>query len=428
MIAPYFFPLYRRLLLFLGIALLALPLGGQDVKPKVDHSYRPLSLKLSEDGTKYIRFITWHQIWATSQNLADGAADFKVTPSIRRSRFLAFAQCSPRFLILTHWGLNGLSAGNMDPLGNRSDAPQLFLHGAWTEFMVDPALFIGAGLHYWKGMNRLANSSTLNFMTMDHTRPFLGWHSLGYTDQFARHMGVYFKGVVGKLDYRVAFNDPIRNGFASEQVPGLNTVAYNSLNAEDSRGDFVAEGYIRYNFWDMESVKLPYAVGTYLGKKKVFNIGVGFFSQPNGSISLMDDSSLLFHDVFHFSLDAFLDYPVGGQGDALTAYATYMNFDYGPNWTGLWSGTGDAVYGHVGYYFSKAKIQPYVAFQRRNFESYRDTDREAGTSLNAGINYFINGHHAKLTLEYHGITPGGDRPAEGTDRTSQIRFQAHVFL
>ncbi len=431
MIKHYSKRLYRLALNFalcLGICCLALPLLGQEVKPKTDDAYRPLTLKLSEDGSKYIRFITWHQIWGTTQNLADETSDFKLTPSLRRSRFLALAQCSPRFLILTHWGLNGLQASNMDPLGNRSNAPQLFLHDAWAEFMVDQGLYIGAGLHYWKGMNRLANSSTLNFMTLDHTRPFLGWHSLGYTDQFARHMGIYFKGTIGKFDYRLAFNDPIQNGFAAEQTPGPNQVAYNSLNVESDKGNFVSEGYLRYNFWDMESIKLPYAVGTYLGKKKVLNIGAGFFAQPNGSVSLQGDSSLLFHNVIHFSVDAFFDYPVGTKGDALTAYATYMNFDYGPNWTGLWSGTGAAVYGHVGYYFSQAKIQPYLAVQARGFDSYQGTDRPTGTSLNAGVNYFINGHHAKLTLEYHGITPGGNRPVDGTDRTAQIRLQAHVFL
>jgi hypothetical protein len=57
---------------------------------EVDHSYKPLTLKLNEDGSKYIRFFMWHQIWAETNNLSNDS-DFSVTPSIRRSRFLAYA-------------------------------------------------------------------------------------------------------------------------------------------------------------------------------------------------------------------------------------------------------------------------------------------------------------------------------------------------
>ena len=39
-------------------------------KPEVDHSYKPLTLKLSEDGSKYVRFIIWHQQWVQTNNLA----------------------------------------------------------------------------------------------------------------------------------------------------------------------------------------------------------------------------------------------------------------------------------------------------------------------------------------------------------------------
>ena len=171
--------------------------------PQVDHSYKPLSLKLNEDGSKYVRFIIWHQQWLTTSNLTkpDGgdAAKLQLSSSIRRSRMLAFAQVSPRFLILTHFGLNGLDANNLTSLGNNGNAPQLFLHDAWVEFMVNKNLYIGSGLHYWKGMTRLANQSTLNFMTMDQSRPFVHWHSLGVTDQFARHMGIYAKGNIDKF-------------------------------------------------------------------------------------------------------------------------------------------------------------------------------------------------------------------------------------
>ena len=279
-------------------------LNAQEIKKEEDHSYKPLKVSLNEDGSKYVRFIMWHQIWAQTNNMTAGAGLNDVSTSIRRSRFLAFAQISPRFLILTHWGVNGLSASSMNSLGNGGDGPQLFLHDAWAEFKVADELYLGGGLHYWKGMNRLASASTLNFMTMDATRPFIGWHSLGYTDQFARHMGIYAKGQKGKFDYRLAMNEPLVNGVwegkhatATGQTL-YNTAWLNSGSASNAanitnveKAGKVFEGYFRVNLWDKESTKLPFAVGTYMGKKKVLGIGAGFYTQKNGTSTLTSTST-----------------------------------------------------------------------------------------------------------------------------------------
>ena len=424
-------------------------LKAQEVKKEEDHSYKPLKLSLNEDGSKYVRFIMWHQIWSQTNNMAGGAGLTDVNTSIRRSRFLAFAQVSPRFLILTHWGLNGLSASNMNSLGNGGDGPQLFLHDAWAEFKVADELYIGGGLHYWKGMNRLASSSTLNFMTMDATRPFIGWHSLGYTDQFARHMGIYAKGQKGKFDYRVAINEPLVNGAwdakhaTADGQTLYNTAWLNSSNASNStnitnvdKAGKVFEGYFRVNLWDKESTKLPFAVGTYMGKKKVLGVGAGFFAQKNGTSTLTSSSTdtlgvttrnYTSNNVGHFAADVFMELPT--ESGALNAYATVMRFNYGDeNYSNLWGGTGTAVYGQLGYYIKSAKIMPYIAGQLRSYDKYNNDnnpDTGNGTTINAGVNYFINGHNAKLTLEYHGIN---NRPVNGSSDVSQLRLQAHVFL
>jgi len=105
-----------------------------------------LKVKLNDDGSKYFRLITWHQVWATANLSADEPSlDFL----LRRSRFLMFAQINKRFLILTHFGLNSLSAANM---GTASPAPGLggngrfFMHDAWVEYTVAPKkLALGGG-------------------------------------------------------------------------------------------------------------------------------------------------------------------------------------------------------------------------------------------------------------------------------------------
>jgi len=421
-----------RLIFATGALLFAFmgTIQAQEVeKPKEDHSYKPLTLKLNESGSKYVRFIMWHQIWMTSNNLSADNANFQLTPSIRRSRFLAFAQISPRFLILTHFGLNSLTPTNLTSLGSNGDSPQLFLHDAWGELKLNKSLYIGGGLHYWKGLTRISNQSTLNFMTLDQSRPFIGWHSLGITDQFARHLGVYAKGAIGKFDYRVALNSPLRNNIAGGADFGVmdSGLTYNGVLNTDRSGDAVGnaiiEGYFRYNFWDKESTKLPYAVGTYLGGKKVFGIGAGFFAHPNGMFNEQtgDHSS-----VSHFALDAFLDMPTNTNGDAINAYAAVMNFDYGDNYVSRWAGTGTAFYAQVGYFIKQAKLMPYIGYQNGSYDGLPDNI----TASNIGMNYFINGHNCKLTLEYHRIS-GDVREgaiATGDDSLSQLRLQLHIFL
>ncbi len=397
---------------------------SQDKPNEADHSYQPLTLKLDDSGHKYIRFITWHQIWVTTNNLDVDDSKLQLSTSIRRSRFLAYAQVSPKFLILTHFGLNSLSVNNLTPLGNNGDAPQLFLHGAWTEFKLSDELYLGGGLHYWNGLTRLSSQSTLNFMTLDQSRPFVHWQALGITDQFARHLGIYAKGEFGKLDYRLALNNPSRSPLGNGVSFGekSTTLTYNGAsNLEKSSGDpsgnSIFEGYLRYNFWDAESTKLPYNVGAYLGKKKILSVGAGFFVHPNG---MFDTETQEHSGVSHLAVDAFLDMPV--TGGSVTAYASFINFDYGNNYVSRWGGTGQNIYAHIGCFFKETKLMPYVGWQTGNYEGLNDRT----SSLNLGLNYFILGHNAKLSLEYHQIS--NDPREGGLNDIRQLRLQGHIFL
>lgn len=249
---------------------------------------------------------------------------------------------------------------------------------------------------------------------IDQPRPFTHWHSLGNTDQFARHLGVYAKGTISKsFQYRVAVNQRI--------APA------NSLNAgfsygEDScnitmngSGNTVVEGYFEYQLWDKESDKLPFKVGTYLGKKKVLNIGAGFYTMPNGAIDTLNNQD---ESVMHFAGDVFCELPT--SFGAVNAYASYMQFNYGEDFVARWAGTGSNIYAQAGVYLKSLNVMPYVSFQQGSY----DGNPNATSSMNAGVNYFINGHNAKLTLEYHSIQ---SQIGSGTD-VSQIRLQMHMFL
>ncbi|MCH6201702.1 porin [Aquiflexum sp. LQ15W] len=416
-----------------------------------DHTYKPLLLKLSDDGSKYVRFLIWNQMWLRSTDNNPGTLGVNGNPKnsstdigIRRARFLAYAQVSPRFLILTHFGINnqtftggGVPGGGVTgnpgniPVtvnpetgtgtanGMSAKKPQLFFHDIWTEFKVTEELYIGSGLHYWNGISRLSSHSTMSFLAVD--APIFNWPLIEFTDQFARQFGIYAKGQVSKWDYRIALNKPFSIGTGgSFDNNRERSVAANVVNE-----NWATQGYIAYQFLDKENNKLPFFVGSYLGTKKVFNIGGGWHHHPNATSSRNMDGAINYHDISLLGLDAFLDIPINPvSGTALTSYAVFYNYNFGPNYlrnVGIMNigfgpgtsqngpgnaqptiGTGNIFYSQTGFLMPKSilgdhgRLQPFGAFTYKDFD-YFD---ESSFQYDLGINYFINGHQAKITLQY----------------------------
>ncbi|WP_373942756.1 hypothetical protein OEG92_06365 [Polaribacter sejongensis] len=329
---------------------------------------------------------------------------------------MLFSQITDKFLILTHFGLNSLNAGTLSPTG-KGDGSQLFLHDAWVQYSLSNEHAIGAGLHYFNGISRLNNQSTLNMMTLDNNRQ--SWATIGLSDQFARHVGVFMKGKFGKLQYRIAINDAITNGLDARPALSGQTVygGANLLGTKDAGKTFA--GYFEYNLLDQESNFLPFKVGTYLGGKKVFNIGAGFFVHPNGAVKL-ESGNPVGEDVSIFAIDAFYDTPLGDDGSALTAYATYQCNNYGENYLYSAYGTGNMIYSHVGYVFAgdktKTRFQPYLSYGSNSYDATTNNRNILGVGMNA----FMSGHNSKLTLEYQ-------HQDYGTS-TSAVTLQAMIYL
>ncbi len=376
-----------------------------------------MKVNFNEDGSKYMRFITWGQVWAQyNDNMPEDQKAFNI--SLRRARFLTYAQLTPKFLILTHFGLNSLSADNMSPVG-KGDATQLFLHDFWVQYKVAEKHDVGAGLHYWNGISRLNSQGTLNFLTLDNNRQ--SWSTLGLSDQFARHQGIYAKGAFGKLQYRVSINEAITNGIdARDPETNVNTSIYGGRRVLGSKDSGMAyAGYFEYGFKDAESNLLPYKVGTYLGTKKVFNVGAGFFLHPSGSV-MNDGTTNVGEDVSIFAVDAFYDAPIGDSKAAITGYITYQNNNYGTDYLFNAYGTGSFVYGHVGYLLpteKTTKLQPYLSYASNSYDAVDDNRNVFG----AGANLFLNGHNSKLTLEYK-------NEKFGETKTGTVTLQAMIYL
>ncbi len=384
-----------------------------------------LKVTFNEEGSKYLRIISWAQVQA-NYNLddtfdANGNENSPLDFNLRRARVLMFAQINEKFLILTHFGLNSLNSSQLSPTG-KGDGSQLFFHDVWAQYNLSANHTLGGGLHYFNGISRLNNQSTLNMMTLDNNRQ--SWATIGLSDQFARHLGVFAKGKFEKLQYRFAINDASvstldgRTALASEAV-------YNGRATLGSKAaSKTYSGYFDYNLLDQESNFLPYKVGTYLGGKKVFNVGAGFFLHPSGSVidtGTELEPNLQGEDVSIFAVDAFYDTPLGENGSAITAYAVYQNSNYGKNYLFSAYGTGSMVYGHVGYVFkgesTKTRYQPYLSYGTHSYDAVDDSRNTLGIGLNA----YMSGHNSKLTLEYK-------KQEFGALDSNIITLQAMIYL
>jgi hypothetical protein len=381
-----------------------------------------LKVSLNTNGTKYFRLITWHQFWLITNSL-NAEDKLTLTPMLRRSRFLMYAQLSERFLILTHFGLNNLTPAGTDPFGYSPQA-QIFMHDAWVEFKVIDQLYLGGGLHYWNGISRLNNSSTLNFLALDNPR--YAWSTLGTTDQFARHLGVYAKGKIGRLDYRMAWNGAGLNSVDVQTglAPTQNQAAYVGRKEMGVTAANIFAGYFNYQFWDQENNKLPYFVGSYLGEKKVLNLGAGFYSHPRGAVILDANDQLQSQNALLWSVDAFMELPFANKA-SFTGYLCFQNNNYGTNYqlngTSQYTYSGNLLYFQGGIllpFQNKLAWQPYVTLTQKHINALSDN----ATDYGIGINTFITGHHAKLTLEYR------TTDLIGTKNESQLILQAVVFL
>ena len=416
----------KNLLLLMCCSLFAAPFSFGQGSPDYDGGYK---VKFNDDGSKYFRILSWAQV--QGKYIVDPGKDGngnEISPvniGLRRARVLMFAQITDRFMILTHFGLNSLGSSTMSPTG-RGDGSQIFMHDAWAQYSIGKNHAVGAGLHYFNGISRLNNQSTLNFMTLDNNRQ--SWSTLGLTDQFARHVGVFGKGTIGKLQYRVAINDALTNNLDTRDpsdTANIGQAVYGGKRLLGSKkAGFAYAGYFEYALMDQESNFLPFKVGSYLGAKKILNIGAGFFLHPNGSAIVTDAVTLDIkgENVSMFAADVFYEAPVGSKNAAVTAYGTYQMNDYGTDYLlGSTYGSGSMIYGHVGYVFAgeatKTRFQPYVSY---GLNSYTASD-DSRTNLGVGVNAYMSGHHSKLTLEYK-------NSAFGSTSLNTVTLQAQIYL
>lgn len=431
------------------------PVAAQEIKGNKVPTIAPASglfFKFNESGSQYLRMNIWMQAWLRAIDNNPGTAvngdpqPWTLDAGIRRMRIQMYGQMSPRFLLMLQMGMNNQSFASgggtgTGPNGVGKKAP-FFIHDAYGQFNLTPdkdpitkedrrfSQSVGVGLHSWNGVSRLTNASTITLLTAD--APIFNWPTVEIADQFTRQFGLFTKGHLGKLAYRLSINKP----FLTAAIPAVGGAA-----VDNNRGNQLAyNGYFAWQFLDREEIPNAFYAGSYYGKRRVLNIGAGFMHNPNGTMSQPERGQFVSHDMTALGADVFYDTPVGApeKDMSVTLYGVVYRYDFGPGYlrtTGIMNpgtadttyrgpraiegygngrvlmGTGTMVYAQSAFmlprFSSQVRVQPYLSY---SYKALAALD-QPGKYVNVGANFLFDGNRAKVAVEY------ASRPLYGlTDR------------
>ena len=393
---------------------------NKEVLPVKWQEYKGIKVGLNGGKDGYLKFGFLGQIWMRHSELNPGTVDFLGKEidhandmGMRRMRIRFYANLFNKFHFYTQIGTNNHHF-------NSEPKPQIYIHDFWGAYtVVDRKLNVGAGLSMWNGISRLTNSSAISKLMLEY--PMYIWPNLGHTDQSARQTGVFAYGTISGLNYRVAvtkpffYHNPIEDPSVIDQgfEIGTENVDY--------------KGYAFYSFFDREYSKTPFMAMTYLGKKKILNIGAGFDIHPESIGYWNSNGEMVKQTRQHYGVDLFMELPQP-DGGIWTLYTSGVSLDFGPNYlrSGGWmniykngsdsgeplaqgygisdfvSGTGNIWYTSVGYLLPKkysgikTMIQPVFASTYKSFDGLNQNSWQ----YDIGVNYYMYGHNFKLSAQY----------------------------
>ena len=412
-------------------------------EPKEDlfkNSLGELKVNLDPSGEKNIKFGLSSQVWLRYLENNPGTAVNGVPQKdtydagLRRMRITMNAQLSNYYSIYLQFGINNQSfisgGGTGTGANGQGKKPAIFFMDAYNELAIIPRtdsytkkanknhLYLGAGLHGWSGISRMTNASTTKLLTAD--LPVFNFPNIEVSDQFSRQLGLFVHGELSKFNYRFAVNKP----FATNRQPKVGEIVDNNQS-----GKLSFAGYGMYQFLEKENTATSFLAGTYLGSKKVFNVGLGFYSNNQSTLSQPEAGVFKSHNQFNFGADVFLDMTIGPKSKqmALSLYTVYYNYNFGPDYlrtNGIMNpgtadpdykgkvamegfgnakyllGTGQMFYTQAGFvlpkFSSKFKLQPFASY------SLKDLD---GLNQNAnfydfGANLFLFAQNAKIAYQF----------------------------
>ena len=409
----------------------SLPIFHVCAQTSVQPANTDLIYKLNAEGTHFAQITLLNQTWIrfnenlTGTMINGDAKNESIDLGLRRTRIQMIIKPYDDVFLYFQFGQNNYNS-EYNSTSNRKQAA--FFHDAVCEYIPngDNTLKLGAGLTIANGLSRFSQPSISSIMTLDV--PVFAQTTVDQNDIFSRKLSVYARGQIGSFDYRFSLSDPfpISSTGIAQPIIGKNAIF------SSAKPSLQEQGYVMYQFFDHEQHLTPYMTGTYLGKRKIFNIAIGAIHQDNATWTGNPGVDTLFHSMNLWCIESFMDMPIDeSSGTAISGYAGYFKTDYGPGYlryngimnpatsqsNGLLAkdvgpqfgnaypmfGTGTVLYLQCGYLLPKeflglhGQLLPYASMISAQYERL-GSDRN--NTYNVGISLLLHNHKAKFSLDY----------------------------
>jgi len=319
-------------------------------------------------------------------------------------------------------------------LVNSKSNYSIFLYEAWAGFVIKKNHIFGLGHNLYNGISRASSISASMILNSDLI--VYAFPEAGKAALLGRHSSIFMSGNISRFGYRFNVSQPYT--FA---MPELSSEITNSIDFATNNLGY--EGYFNIYFFDKEDNTTEAKSFSYLGTKKILNLGFGFFYRKNSSITQNQLLDKIFYDKKTYSIDLYSDIPLKNK-DVFNSYFVYFNNNFGKNYiksTGginylfggtslekagdneFVSGTGQVFYLQISYLFNKnvflKNYQLFVTYTHKDFELLKNKSNQLGI----GFNYYLNSHKLKIGFEIQ------NRPCYKTDYTIEdYKYNAIFYL
>ena len=348
----------------------------------VSPSWAGIKMEIDEQtkGEVGIWMQTWFQHVEDGKNGNENLNDFM----IRRAYMYLKGQVTEHVSFFTHIASDRIGQDGLDnsSLGLGSGVAWRDL---WITLNLHEAVKIQMGRMYVPLTRNYGTTSTKCMLTTD--LPFLQGGVRG---------SIFYASKVGRDDGLTIWGNPLE-GLLQYRFMVSEGVESDTENPEDNLR-FVG----RLSLSLLEPETGWFNKGTYLGKKKVLSLGLGFDSQDDLTLGVSKDDNLV------WTADVFFDHPVG-EG-AITAEAAYIDIEHctqDHNFSDLSKGDdAENWYINAGYLLpgsiGPGRLQPYMRYETV------DVDHEDETEfLSGGFNYYLKGHNCKISADYTYVDQDG---------------------
>lgn len=319
---------------------------------------------------------------------------------VRRIRLLAGGTLFGKFEYFVD-----IDSPNLGKLNGETKSGPLFVQDAYVTWKAAEDLFkIDAGYMLPPlAHNAVQGAGTLYGLdyfgnTFRHNGVF------GSPNDIGRDAGVEARGLVldNHIEYRVGVFQGFRRPATAQPDPNPMNLPRGEAGARNTPR---VAGRLQINLLDAET-GFFYA-GTYLGKKKILSVGASFDAQ---------------NDYRHWSIDGFLDMPVGPG--VLTAQANVVKWNGHDFITALPNQI--AYMAEAGYLIDAVQLSPIVRFEYRNTKTQTKANPDEAR-YGLGLAYWPYGHNINLKTMFTRIQPKADPVKLDGYNQFQLQWQLYFY-